>query len=73
MAGMGARQMIFALQIALSDFEVEQSHLRTGMSEQLHHSGESDSRTQHLRRAGMSTLMGNQSGIDSGRSHDLAE
>src|SRR5215471_8921771 len=33
MARMLARQMIFALQIGLSDFEVEQSHLRTGVSE----------------------------------------
>jgi hypothetical protein len=33
MARMLARQMIFALQVGLSDLEIEQSHLRTGVPE----------------------------------------
>ena len=49
MSGVGARQMILALQVGLGDLEIMQGHVGTFVAEEFHAGGQGDAGAQHLR------------------------
>ena len=72
MPGVRAGQFLLASKIGLGDLYIGHGHFRSAVAEQLHDSGEAHPGIQHFCGVGMSKLMGDDAGGDSGRGNDLA-
>jgi len=73
MARLGTRQVKLSLQVSLGELGVKQSHLRCGVTEQLHKSRKANSRSQHLRGKCMSKLMWDDGCRDTGCGSNVDE
>ena len=70
---MRASQAVLSLEIKLGDFEIAQGHVWGLVTEQLHDGRKGDAGTKHLCGVGMSKLVGDDAGSDSGRSSDVTQ
>ena len=57
MSGLGASQLVFALEVGRGHFEVAQGHSWIGMAEQFHEGGKAHTSPKQLRGIGMPELM----------------
>ncbi len=73
MSGVGASQMILALQVGLGDLKIMQGHVGTFVAEQFHDGGQGDAGAQHLRGICVAHLVRDDAGADSGRRCDIPQ